>query len=195
MMAVTAAALLVPAASFVAGPIALASVDCAIGEPPWYEVSVTSKNVVDTNKTVYVTILPGGQATRTLTHTTTLTGSITIQVGTAADAGIIIAKAELSLKVDLMGQYAVTDTDSVSLTANNTTSKYHDYVFFGGTRTANGRWTRYYCSAGVPKVAAGGTWFSWNAQFYGAIRCDNDNAILSKYGQWSVQYKAVASCN
>ncbi len=194
VIAVLAATATIPAVALAGAPIALAGVDCSIGDPPWYEVSVSNKDVRNTHQLAYVTIPPGGSATRTITRSTTLTGSIQIEVGAQADAGIIIASASVKVGVTLKGEASATDGSSVSITAPNNTSKYHDYVFFGGTRTANGRWTRYYCSVGVAKVSSSGTWFSWNAQYFGAIRCDHDSVIKNQYGQWSIQHEAATSC-
>ena len=195
LTAAFAASLFVPVVAFASASVARAGVDCGIGDPPWYEITVSRRDVMYTHTVNYVTLPPGASATRTISRTTTLTGSVEIEVGGEVSASAILAGASAKVGVKLRGEGSATDGSSLSITVKNATSRYHDYVFFNGTRTANGRWTRYYCSAGAAKASGWGTWFSWEAQYYGAIRCDNDSMILSKYGQWSVQYKAASSCS
>jgi hypothetical protein len=185
---------LVPALAFGGGAIAFASTDCAIGEPPWYSVTVARKDTVYTHTVAYASLPPGGSATRTISRTTTLTGSIEIEFGVAGEGSIIFASASAKVGVTLKGEASATDGSSMTLSVPNNTRAYHDYVFFNGTRTANGRWVRYTCSAGVAKVSSYGTWYSWEAQYYGVVRCDHDAQIEDKYGRWSIQYKAVSSC-
>lgn len=194
LVGVSAAGFLIPTVAFSGISVARAGVDCGVGVQPWYEVSVSRKDVIWTHTIAYATVLPYGSATRTISRSTTLTGSIQINVGFQADASAIIAKASAKVGVTLKGEGSATDGSSMSITANNNTGRYHDYVFFSGTRTAKGTWARYYCSADEVKTSSSGTWFSWNAQYFGGIRCDNDSAIATKYGQWSVQYEAVSSC-
>jgi hypothetical protein len=194
MMAITAATLLVPGAAFAGGAIAFANVDCAISDPPWYQVSVSTKDVLFTHSILYVSLAPDAYASRTLTKTTSFTAGITITVGASAEAGVILASASASLKVALKGEGSVTSGTSVTLGVTNNTDKYHDWVFFDGTRTATGKWTKYYCSAGVVKVTSAGTWYSWDAQYGAVLRCDQDSKVASTYGAWSTQYKAVTSC-
>jgi hypothetical protein len=195
MMAVTAAVLVGPVVAFSGGAVAFAGVDCGIGDPPWYVVSVSNKDEVFTHQIAYALIPPHGSATRTIGKATTLSGSIDIQVGVSAEANVIFGKAGALLNVTFHGEASATDTWTMSITAPNPTANYHRFIFYGGALTANGRWTRYYCSNGIAKVGASGTWFSWTEQSYGAIRCDDDAKIKSQFGLWSVEYKAVSSCD
>ena len=194
MMAVTATTLLIPTVAFAGGAVVHASVDCGVGDPPWYEVRVSNKDVLFTHNLLYATLTPDAYASKTVTHTTTFSASITIKVGAQAEAGIIIAKASASLEVDLMFAGSVTDSTSVTIGVTNNTSRIHDYVFFDGTRTAMGTWTKYYCSVGTAKVSSSGTWKSWEHQYFCVLRCDTDSAVASSYKYWSVQYKAVSTC-
>ena len=194
LMAVMAAALIGPALAFAGGAIAFAGVDCGLGDPPWVETTVSNKDVLFTHNVLYASLTPGAHTERTVTHTTTWSASITVSVGAKADAGIIIAKASIQAGIALKGEGAVTDSSSVTTGVTNNSGYPHDYVIFEGTRTVKGTWTRYYCSAGTAKVSGSGTWKSWDAQYVGVLRCDNDNSILTNYGAWSVQYDAVKTC-
>ena len=195
MVAITAATALVPTVAIGIGATAVfASVDCAINDPPWYVVNVSSKTTIFTHMPRYTTLAPDAWATRTLTSTTTVSAGIEFTLGSEAEAGVIIASASVKVGVTLKGEYSETSTTSVTLGVTNNTSNYHDYVFFDGTRKATGTWTKYYCSAGVVKTKSAGTWYSWDAQYDAVLRCDQDAKILSTYGQWSVQYKAATSC-
>ena len=173
-------------------PVARAGT-CSAGDVD-YTVAYTSKSVLFTHSILYVSLAPGSSATRTISKTTSFTAGITFTAGATAEAGVIFAKASASVGVSLKAEGSTTSGTSVSLTATNGGSGYRDYVFFDGTRTATGTWKKYTCVGGTEKLNASGTWKSWNAQYAAVLNCDDDSAILSRYGSWSVQYKAAQTC-
>ncbi len=192
VMATFAAGILVPAMSFAGGSVARAGT-CSPGDVD-YTVTYTKKDVLFTHSILYVTLAPGGSATRTLTKSTSFTAGITFTAGATAEAGVIFAKASASVGVALKAEGTTTSGTSVSLSISNTGSTYRDYVFFDGTRTANGTWKKYTCVGGTEKLNAQGTWKSWNAQYAAVLRCSDNLAIAAQYGTWSAQYKAVQTC-
>jgi hypothetical protein len=194
MVAVMAATVLVPTVAFAWGSVVHASVDCQMGQSDWYEVSVTSTDLLFTHNLAYASLAPGGNASRTITVSNTYTGSITITVGTSAEGSIIIAKASLEVGFSLKGEYSRTDSDSHTDGITNNTSNNHKYVFFEGTKNATGRFTQYYCSVGVAKVRSSGTWKSWHGMDFGVLRCDQDARIATDFGAWSIEHEAVLTC-
>jgi hypothetical protein len=194
MVAVMAAGVLVPTVAFAWGSVAHASVDCAVGEPDWYQVSVTATDLLFTHNLAYASLAPDAYASRTISVSNTYTAGITVTVGTSAEGSIIIAKASLAVGFSLKGEYSRTDSDSHTDGITNNTAKYHKWVFFEGTKTAKGNFTKYYCSAGVAKVRSSGTWKSWHGMDFGVLRCDQDSQVIDAYGAWSVEHEATLTC-
>ena len=191
-MAVTTAALLLPMSAAIAGTGALAGT-CSPGDVDYY-ITSSSKNILFTHKFVYATLAPGASGARTSTYTTSYTSSVTVSGSAKFSAGIILAQAETTIGMQLQDSGTKTSTSSFTLTAHNGTSQYHDYVWFEGTRRGVGTWKSNNCVAGREKPYGSGTWGSWQAQYSGVINCDDDAAILSKYGSFSVQHYAVKTC-
>src|SRR6478735_8576614 len=52
----------------------------------WYDVAVTSKDILNTYAYEYVTLAPGATGSQTITHTTTYTASVTVSAGTKGSA-------------------------------------------------------------------------------------------------------------
>lgn len=196
-----AASALFPAATLMASPAA-AAVTCgpSTNGATYVTTAVTTKNITWTHNLVVATVAAHGSATRTLTVAKQLTASVTVSTGVEAEAGVIFASAKASVGFSLKAEGSRTDTDSISATANNTTSSIKDYVFFDGTKRGVGTWKLYKCqydghiAEWLYRVVGTGNWDSWNIQFYGVLDCDTDSAVKTKYGSFSVQYAAVASC-
>jgi hypothetical protein len=145
---------------------------------------------------VILTVPPGGSSTVSVQTQTTFSASVTADVEGSFSAGIIIAKAEAKVGFSLQISGARTVIHTVSITANNNTSNYHDWIFFDGEKTANGRWIKERCSSNgtVWTQALAGPWRSWEIQTYGSVRCDHDSVIADQYGTNSPQYTAAKLC-
>ena len=145
---------------------------------------------------VIATIPPGGSATKSVTTQTTFSASVTASAEGSFSAGIIITKAEAKVGFSLQASGSRTVIHTVSLTANNNTSNYHDYIFWDGEKTASGQWVKERCSSNgtVWTQALSGPWRSWHLQIFGAIRCDHDGVIADQYGTNSPQYTAARLC-
>jgi hypothetical protein len=158
--------------------------------------SYTTAGVLNTGL-IIATIPPAGSATREATTTKSYTASVTISTGTSVSASTVIAKAEVSVGFALQASGTTTKTESIAITARNTTTAYHDWIFFDGEKTGSGTWARDRCNSngtGYILNVATGPWKSWHAQIVGAVRCDQDSTIKSTYGGNSPQYKAATMC-
>jgi len=195
-----AASALFPAATIIAPHAAAATCGPSTSGATYVDTAVTTKNITWTHNLVVATVAAHGSATRTLTVSRTLTAGISLTAGVEAEAGVIFASAKTSVGFTLKAEGSRTDSDSISATANNTTSSIKDYVFFDGTKRGVGTWRLWKCqydshiAEWLYRVVGNGGWDSWNIQFYGVLDCDTDAAVKTKYGSFSVQYAAVASC-
>jgi len=199
---VLATSALFPAATILAPHVAAADPVCGptTNGVTKLTTSVTSKDVTWTHKLVVASLAPGASVSRTLTSTTTLTATVTFTAGVKAEAGAIIAKAETSFGFQLQGSGSHTDTESVTLSKTNTSSSIKSYVFFDGTRRGIGKWVQLKCqfdsriAEWVYKSIGTGAWDSWEIQNTGVLDCASDAAVKTKFGSFSVEYVAVASC-
>ncbi|MEO5964266.1 MAG: hypothetical protein ABIR11_02280 [Candidatus Limnocylindrales bacterium] len=192
LVGVTAAVSMVPASVGVLGGVALAGT-CSSTD---VDVStfLTSKAAFFTHDFELATLGPGGTATETLSWATSYTSTVTGTGSAKFTAGAILATAETTFSLSLADANTTTYTKSVSLSQLNSTSSYHRYIFFRGVTIVKGTWKEYHCYAGVEKVAYQGNWGSWMLQHSGAVRCDDDATLLSKYGSASLEYQAAIKC-
>lgn len=186
------ASLLLPASAFALGSIAFAGT-CSSGDVD-LSTGYTTKAIGFTHELEVVTIPPGGSATWSITVARTYTSSVTGEASATFKAGAILASAETKVGFSLKDEFSSTSSTTVSVTATNTTSSYQDYIGFRGTKKANGWWKEYHCVVGTETLKYQGTWDSWNIQASGAVRCNDDAAVLSRYGSFSLQYAAVKMC-
>lgn len=193
LAAITVATTMVPAAVLVTGGSVAFAGTCSPGDVDLYTY-VGTKSILFTHEFEVVTIPPGGSASHAIGYTTTYTSSVTGEGSAKFQAGAIIASAETTVGFSLKDEYARTSTSTVTVTANNATSGYRDYIFYRGTRKAVGTWKEYHCVVGRETLKYQGTWGSWHLQQSGAVRCDADSALLSQYGSYSLQYQAAIKC-
>ena len=176
--------------------VALAAPTVCDPNSTWYDVAVTSKDILNTYAFEYVTLAPGASTSQTITHTTTYTASVTVSAGTKGSASVIFANAEVSLGFQVQAAGSTTATNSLTLSTSNTTSSTHTWVFYGATKRGVGTWKGHKCSSNgqVVTTTGSGSWGSWDANHRGVLRCDSDTSILNQYGSFSPEYKAVKSC-
>lgn len=193
LAAITVASTMVPAAVLVTGGSVAFAGTCSAGDVD-LTTSVGTKSILFTHEFEVVTIPPGGSASVAIGYTTTYTSSVTGEASATFKAGAILASAETKVGFSLKDEFSKTSTTTVTVGAKNTTSSYHDWIFFRGTKKAVGTWKEYHCVGGTETLKYQGTWGSWNLQQSGAIRCDADSTILSQYGSYSLQYQAAIRC-
>jgi hypothetical protein len=190
VFAITAALVVIAAPAAFAYPIVCNS------NAVRYNTSATSTNILFTNQFAYATLTSGGHAERTIGSSTTYQASVTGSASGGVGVNLVIVSAEASVGFSLQVSGTWTDSSAFSTGVNNTTTKTHDYVFFGGTKKGVGTWTKQQCDSDgrAWHNIGSGQWGSWNAQHWGVLRCDEDTSIGNNYGTFSVQYKAVRTC-
>jgi hypothetical protein len=177
-----------------AGPATARPLECN-PDSMRYSITSSSKDILMTHEYRYATLDVNAYGERTISSTTTFTAGITVNASATAQAGVIFAKAEVSVGFSLMAQGSTTSTESFSDGVKNTTSKPHTWVWFEGTKRGNGGWKSDRCTnQGQWQSYDSGTWKSWNAQFSGVLRCDHDADIANQFGSFSPEYKAVKTC-
>ncbi len=192
MSGLIVAGALLPFSAIAFGSVAFAGT-CSVGDVD-LSVYVTTKDIGFTNELEIVTVPPHGSATWSISSIRSYTSSVTGEASATFKAGIILAQAETTVGFSLKEDNTTTTSITVSVTANNGTASYHDYVGYRGTKKATGTWKEYHCVGGKETLKYSGTWGSWNIQASGAVRCDDDAVLLAKYGSLSLQYAAARTC-
>ena len=188
----TIAGSLLPVSAGILGTVAFAGT-CSSGDVD-LSIGVTTKDIGFTQELEVVTVPPRSSSTWSITRGSTFTVGVTGEASATFKAGAILAEASTTLKFSYHADNTTTLQTAVSVTANNTSSNYQDWVGFRGVQKATGWWKEYHCVAGSERLFYQGTWATWNQNKSGAIYCKDDATILSQYGSASLQYAAVRSC-
>jgi hypothetical protein len=161
-----------------------------------YNITSTNKDILETHGFAYATLAPGGDAHKTITATTSYQAGVTVSGSGTVAAGVVLAKAEVTVGFSLQANGTWTDSTQYSDGITNGTNSTHEYVFFEGVRRGRGTWASDICRRDGTGWASynTGNWGSWEAMKFGVLRCDNDPAIGNQFGTFSVQYKAVRTC-
>ncbi|MFB6837493.1 hypothetical protein [Streptomyces sp. NPDC056361] len=115
----------------------------------------------------------GSTATKTYSaeRVKQITAAVTVTAGATVGANVAIGSLEVNTGLDLQVSGAKTKTSAESITW--TLSSGSKYVFFAGTRQAQGYYTQYRCDRGTRWVTTGryGKAVSWTELSEGGIRC------------------------
>lgn len=130
----------------------------------------TTKKYVMTHSGVYEN---NGSTTLTYTvvkeHSTTVTASITLDVGATAGMGKFMTKLGAEVGLSLHGEGSKTKTSSITIQASIPAHK--TYVFYSGTRRAEGLYQRWGCSSSRCSVVGKKQGKSWNTRYDGNYQC------------------------
>ncbi|MFF9425644.1 hypothetical protein [Streptomyces sp. NPDC014746] len=115
----------------------------------------------------------GGPAAKTYTaeRVKQITAAVTVTMGTTVGANVAIGSLEVAAGLDLQASGTKTKTSSESITWNLSSGS--KYVFYAGTRQAQGYYTQYRCDRGTRWVTTGryGKALSWTELSEGGLRC------------------------
>ena len=166
-----------------------------------YTTNISSKTYARAHPDVVFTLAPGGSASRTLTSTTTVKGSVTGTLTLNGDAQAILVSLGASVSVELSFGVAFTYSDAWTIgPIRNSTSSYRQVTTFAGTRVVNGNATRWKCGMSPNTgwytwlTERTGTYFAINQTVTGMAWCTDDAAIKAMFGTWSLEYDAVSKC-
>lgn len=141
-----------------------------------YEITSASSAAVVTHAKV-INLPPGGTYSRstTVSRVGSVTAGATISSETSFEAGVVFAKAEEKIGVELQASGTSTRSSAYTETykVSNTTPGQKRYVLFFGTYKKSGGFVKKTCDARTATiVSTRGSWKSWTVVESGLARCD-----------------------
>ncbi|GAA1709859.1 hypothetical protein GCM10009745_67240 [Kribbella yunnanensis] len=160
---------------------------CKAGEK-WATVSGTKVTNAPTHMQG-VSIAPGSNLTRTVTIKVDRTFSAGIDVTTeaSAKAGVVLAKASVTVGAKLAVAGSRTTSKSITDTWTfPTPPRQRRYVVWSGTRVYGGRYSYHVCKPGGRSYTTeSGPWRSYRTQWVGSSLCG------ARYPKGSMEYNAA----